>query len=282
MVAFAGVIEDHIQDDLDAGVVQASDHGLEFAQVTGRHVALLRREEAEGLVAPIVAQSLIDQEAVVDEGMDRQQLDGGDADRAQVVDDGGGAETGERSALALADVRMAHGVAADMRLVDHRLGPRHPGPGVLAPGERLLDHPAFGHRSGVVAAVERQVGARRSEPEAVMGVGPAHQPRQGPGVGIHQQLVGVEPVALFGGIGAVHPVAVDLPGLDVRQIAVPDAVGVLRQGDPLQLPVTRTVEQAQVDAGGIGREQGEVDAVAVPGRPQGILASGPDSAAQRA
>ena len=38
-------------------------------------VARLRREEAERVVAPVIAQAALDQVAVVDEGVDRQQLD---------------------------------------------------------------------------------------------------------------------------------------------------------------------------------------------------------------
>ena len=49
-------------------------------------VARLRREEAERVVAPVVRQPLFDQHAVVDEAVDRQQLDGGDAEALQMLD----------------------------------------------------------------------------------------------------------------------------------------------------------------------------------------------------
>ena len=47
-------------------------------------IARLRREEGDRVVAPVVAQALLDQIAVVDEGVDRQQLGAGDAERAQI------------------------------------------------------------------------------------------------------------------------------------------------------------------------------------------------------
>ena len=49
-------------------------------------VALLRREEAERVVAPVIAQAAVEQIAVVEKDMDRQELDGGDAEPAQMLD----------------------------------------------------------------------------------------------------------------------------------------------------------------------------------------------------
>ena len=49
-----------------------------------RGVARLGREEADRVVAPVVRQPLLEQMAVVDEGVDRQQLDRGDAERLQM------------------------------------------------------------------------------------------------------------------------------------------------------------------------------------------------------
>ena len=49
-------------------------------------VLVVRREEADRVVAPVVAQAALEQEAVVDELVDRQQLDRGDAELLEVVD----------------------------------------------------------------------------------------------------------------------------------------------------------------------------------------------------
>ena len=51
------------------------------------------------------------------------------------------------------------------------------------------------------------------------------------GIGIEQQLVGVEAVAALGLIGPVDAIAVELPGRDVVEIAVPDVLGAFRQCD---------------------------------------------------
>ncbi len=50
---------------------------------------------------------------------------------------------------------------------------------------------------------------------------------------------------------------------------MPDLVGVFRQLDPLQLRLAFVVEEAELDLGGVGGEQGEVDAEPVPGRAEG-------------
>ncbi len=84
------------------------------------------------------------------------------------------------------------------------------------------------------------------------------------GIGIQQQLVRIEAVALFGRIGPVDAIAVELSGRDVVEIAMPDVLGTLRHFDALELAATLTVEQAQLDLLGIGREQREIGAASVP------------------
>ena len=82
LVAFGGVVVDHVQDHLDAGIVEVRDHLLEFGEGEIRvgGIAAGRGEEADRVVAPVVLEALFDQVAVVHEGVDRQQLDGRDAE----------------------------------------------------------------------------------------------------------------------------------------------------------------------------------------------------------
>src|SRR5690606_26948935 len=56
----------------------------------------------------------------------------------------------------------------------------------------------------------------------------------------------------------------------IVEIAVPDLVGVFRQGDALQLPAAGPVEEAQLDLLGMRREEGEIHSRSVPGRPERI------------
>ena len=79
------------------GRVQRLDHRLELlhlADGTRRApgvvdgVAVVRGEEGDRVVAPVVAQAALDEVVVVDELVHRHQLDGRDAERGEVLDDG--------------------------------------------------------------------------------------------------------------------------------------------------------------------------------------------------
>ena len=282
LVAFAGVIVDDVEDDLDPGLVQARHHRLELRQDAGGHEAGFGREEAYRVVAPVIAQRPLDQMAVVAEGLDRQKLQRGDAERAQLVDHRLGAEARESAAKLRADIRVAHGEAADMGFVDDGVAPGNARRAVVAPGEGAVDHAAFRHAARVVAAVERQVFAGRADAVAEMGVRPAERSEQRLGVGVDQQLVGIEAVAGGRLVRAVDAVAVERAGTRFRQVAVPDLVGIFRQRHPVDLAGAGLVEQAQLDLGRIGREQGEIDAEAVPGGAQRVGPAGPDHRARRA
>jgi hypothetical protein len=87
VIAFGGVVVDHIENDFEAGPVQRLDHGLEFAhRVVGRRVAPIRRKKPERVVAPVVAQSALHQMAVVGEAMHRHQFHRGHAEALQMFD----------------------------------------------------------------------------------------------------------------------------------------------------------------------------------------------------
>ena len=91
------------------GGVQRLDHRLELLHLlaAGRasaDVAGVRGEEAEGVVAPVVAQPLLEQRAVVHELVHRHQLDRGHAEPGEVLDDRRVGEAGVRAAQLLGDV----------------------------------------------------------------------------------------------------------------------------------------------------------------------------------
>ena len=90
VVALGGVVVDHVEDDLDARLVQRPDHRLELlhllAAVAAGGVGVVRGEEADGVVAPVVAQAPLRQVAVVHELVHRHQLDRGHAEPLEVRD----------------------------------------------------------------------------------------------------------------------------------------------------------------------------------------------------
>ena len=166
--------------------------------------------------------------------------------------------------------------ALDVQLVDDRLVPRRARRPVVAPRERRIEHRGERRvrrrvtivgrviRVGGVVTKERRMPSRR----------PAHDLR----VRIEQHLERVEPVARRRIVRAVHAIAVQLARPHVRQVPVPDHVGLLGQEDARAFGGGEgRVEETQFDAGGVLGEDGEVDADAVPRRAKRIRGSWPDA-----
>src|SRR3954468_19791546 len=174
-------------------------------------------------------------------------------------------ETGERAAVRVWHQRMQLGKALDVRLVDNRPLPRHFRLARGAPGEGRVDDAAFLHQRGAVAFVIGEILVGMVELVAEQLRSPAQPADQLLGVGIEHELVGIEAVSRVGFVGAVDAVAIDGAGTGRGQIAVPDFVGVFWEFDPLQFGLAVVVEQAELDLGGMGRKQREIDAEPVPG-----------------
>ncbi len=132
-----------------------------------------------------------------------------------------------------------------MSLIDDGVFPGNVGAHfAAAPIEGFVDHDGFWHAAGIVAPVERKILARASGAIGEMRIAPYQPSGQPPGIGIEQQLVGVEAVAVFGLIGAVNTIAIELSGRNVVQITVPDIFGALRQFDAFEFAAALAVEQA--------------------------------------
>ena len=273
MVALASVVVDDVEDDLDARVVQPAHHRLELAdRVVGRGVAHVRREEADGVVAPVVDEASIDEVALVDVLMHRQQLDRRDAELDEVLDGRRRAHPRVRAAQLLGDVGMATGEAPDVDLVDEGRLERGARWRIVAPAERAVDHDRLGHERRRVALVGRPVLV--ADPIAEERVVPAHGSVQSLGVRVDEQLCRVEAVPVMRRIGPVHAVAVALAGARIGQVAVPDELAAL--GEAHALLVSGLVEEAQVDGGRVLAEEREVHPRAVPGRAERIRLAPPD------
>src|ERR1035437_704763 len=177
----------------------------------------------------------------------------------------------------LGDPGVGHGHAPDVALVDDGAVPGGEGGAVPAPGEGLVDHHRLGHPSGRVPRVEDEVavGPGRVVPEILLA--PADGPAHRLGVGVDEQLGPIEAVSLVRVPGSVDPVAVEAAGPGVGQVAVRDPVGGYRHGDAFHRDgVVGMLEDAELDGGGMLREEGKVDPFAVPGGPEWVGPSGPD------
>ncbi|MDQ1176777.1 hypothetical protein QE416_001513 [Microbacterium sp. SORGH_AS 421] len=274
VVALGGVVVDHVEDDLDAGGVQSLDHGLELLHlltvVAGRGVGVLRGEERDGVVAPVVRQPLLFEGGVVDELVHRHELDRGDAELLEVLDDGGVGDAGVRATQLLGYVGVQLGEAAHVGLVDERLGVGDLRLAVARPVEERVDDDALHHVGGGVLVVER-VGV--AELVAEDRLPPVDLALDGLRVRVEEQLRGVEALAVRGVVLPVHAVAVALPRLDVGEVGVPD-----ERVDVDQLEARlRSVflEEAELDLLCSFTEQGEVRPVTVVSGPEGITGSWP-------
>ena len=268
---FGGVVEHHVQDHLQAGPVQRVHHRLELGDLTAfparphrGGVAVVRGEEPDRVVAPVVRQALRDQERLGHVLVHGQQFDGGDAEVNQVRDGGVVAQPGVGAAQRPGDVRVAHGEALDVDLVQH--GVRVPVPGALAvlPAECRVHDQAPGHvAGGVQGARLAGVGFVLAEHLGPEGDRPGHRL----GVGVEQQLGRVAPQALGRVPRPADAVPVGLARADAGHERMPD-VGVVVGDRDLGFGACR-VEQAQGDAvgdAGGDREVGARDAQVLAGR----------------
>src|SRR5205807_10544090 len=134
------------------------------------------------------------------------------------------------------------------------------------PRERGIDDGGQRRARSAVALVERKVGVVIADLVAEQGVVPAQVAADGLGVGIEDHLVRIETMALFWFIRAVNTVAVQLPWLNVGEIAVPYLIGMFGKGNAVAFGRRFVrVEQAQFHFGGMLGKQGEIHARAVPG-----------------
>ena len=75
MIALGGVIVDDVENDFDAGLVQAANHCAKFRDIaTAAVIAMVRSKKAERIIAPVVGQPRFDEMTIVDERLHRHQL----------------------------------------------------------------------------------------------------------------------------------------------------------------------------------------------------------------
>jgi len=79
-----------------------------------------------------------------------------------------------------------------------------------------------------------------------------------------EKFVGIKSVTRLRLITTVDAVSVNSGRSNVRQVTVPNLVGVLRERDSLEFTFASLVEQAQLDFGSVSREESEICTLAVP------------------
>ena len=154
VVALGSVVEDDVEDHLDAGSVESPHHLLEFsdlaARLLSRRVPAVGGEEGHRVVAPVV--ELLGPGSVGQLGwklVHRHEFHGGHAQRLEVRDLFDHAQIGARMADAAG---RAGREAADVHFVDHGVGQSAPQVPVPLPVERVVDHHALRRPDDAVGA----------------------------------------------------------------------------------------------------------------------------------
>ncbi len=138
-VALGRVVVDDVEDDLDAGIMNGSDHLAEFFDRLVTSITGCRSKEGNRVITPEVAKAALCEMKFVDEGMHRHQLERCDAERIEIIENLAMTHTAKGAALGFAERRMTHREAAHIHLVKHCLGPRNAGSGAQRRGTRAND-----------------------------------------------------------------------------------------------------------------------------------------------
>ena len=259
--------------------MQPPHHDLELLHgaLGRRGVPHIRGEAGQRVVAPVVRQPGTGQPPLADGLVHRQQLDGGHSQVGEVAERSVRAQSQVRSAEVRRDIRVARGEALDMDLVEDRLVPWNPRVPVASPREGRVHHRGEGGERRAVPRVRGQIARGVVEGIPVDRVAPAQGAADAFRVGIENHLLRVEAVTRRRVVRSAHAIAVRLPRPDVGQVAVPHEIGPFRERDARRLPRRlRAVEEAQLHLVGMLREDREVDAGPIPGRPERVRLAGPD------
>src|SRR5947209_5388240 len=112
-----------------------------------------------------------------------------------------------------------------MRFVDHGSIPRRSWKPVPFPGERVVDDDALRDTAGAVVGIGLEIFLRAANLVGEERVAPLDPASDRLGVRVDEQLRGIEAMSLLGPVRTVDAIAVVLPRANVREIAVPDLIG---------------------------------------------------------
>lgn len=237
--AFAAVVEDDIEDDFDLSLVKCTHHLSEFGDdCAGRAVecvALMRREETERGVSPVIpvdrVRDRIDERRGLEfvELCDGQQFDRGDAEFLEVrylVD------KAEKSSGFCGHRRGVRGHAFDMAFINDAFGERVSRAHLVIPVHRgALHGDGFCGRARAIHIrigdiFERGVPVERIE-RVIEHIKFADDRMR---VRVKQELVGIEAVPDERLVRAVHAPSVKLSRLEALHMDVPDVAGPVSLG----------------------------------------------------
>ncbi|SSW81982.1 Uncharacterised protein [Klebsiella pneumoniae] len=240
-------------------------------------VARRRSKKAQRVIAPEVLQPAIEQMLVIREPVNRQQLHRGNAQAFDIVDRGFVPHPLKRPAQLGRNGRVHLGKPFHVALIDNGMRPGDVRPVVVLPVKSVrVDNPAFRRKRRAVAGIKAQIQLVMPQRIAEMGVVPVDVTHQFASVRVDEQLMRVKAMTVFRVVGAVDAIAVQRARLQVRHIAVPDLMGILRQLQPGDFRFPGRVKQTELHSFSVRGEQREVNALPVIIRPQLLAMTGPN------
>ena len=170
-------------------------------------------EKPDRVIAPIVREPTIVQMLIPNKLMNRQQFDGGHAKVFEVVQNDGRRHAQVGAAQGLRHIGMTSGQSFDMHFIDDRLIPWSTKKLVGSPRKGGIDDDAFGDVCRTVPIIERKISLLIADLIAEhASFGPMHGAGHGFRVGIDEQFIGIEAMALGRIVGAMDTIAVMLAG----------------------------------------------------------------------
>ncbi|MNU60069.1 hypothetical protein D3C71_492480 [compost metagenome] len=234
-IAFTRMVEDEIENDADAFRMQRRNRISQFPHAAGAE-ARIERHEADGIITPGIGKAERRQVALVDPSGDRHQFHRIDADFFQVCENGGMG-------------KCCDGASDVFRHLGMQLREGFDG--------KLINQPAFGKKR--LMALDRLILGKDRLRHDLAGLRAKGVKRwivsEGAvdlrGIGIEQQLCGIEPEAVFRGVNAVSAKAVSRAEADVGDDQSVNIVFAAHHRQARRFFFADFIEKAEIDLGGM-------------------------------
>src|SRR5438552_3492613 len=268
LIALCRVVVNDVENHFQPRFVDLRDHFFEFAKYINRgsRVSRIRCKKTDSVISPVVREFLFYQLTLINERVYGQQLHRRHTERLYVCKDILRSQPCIRSAQLLGDRWMHFCVTAHVHFINHGNVP-----GNLAsaspscPVEVGINDGAFRHEWGAVSFVKSGVVAG-FHLIAEKGCIPCQASHVREGARIEQELVRIESVSSTRFIRSMHAKTVRGARTDIRQITMPNLVGVFRKGNTLDLAFALSVEDRDLNFRGVCRKQREIGSFSIPRR----------------
>ena len=117
LVAFRGMVVDHVQNHFQPVLMIELHHFFELVQIVAGQIRLFRRKKAAALVAPVIVAGKALFVPVAEKGVHRQQLHRGDPQIFQIRHHRRRAKAEKGAAVPVGNLRVQFGITANMRFV---------------------------------------------------------------------------------------------------------------------------------------------------------------------